>query len=190
MDQLQTKRANTLHPLTKRSPAARTPIGGRFVAHGVAPSTFIPMPKPRKMSVDATAKPSGPRGVSVRLSNSQRNEEWQKRNKPSGFTVGQRCSWCFTPFDTQPDYSLHRSVCPNRPGGPETRPEAIGIHQTCDCGAEFPSNKAWRRHIGIECPLPDMCPVCGEWFSTRGDKLRHLFAMRWNLATCFREGAD
>lgn len=76
MDSAQQRKSDNQHPLTNRSPGARPPIGGKFVAHGMAPSTFRVMPAPRRTTIPAlTIRPSGPLGQSVRLSKLQRNSK-------------------------------------------------------------------------------------------------------------------
>ncbi len=108
-------------PLRARSEPGN--IGGRFVAHGVAPASFMPMPKPRRMSQpEAEPAPKG-RGVAVRASTKKpkkvnENNERQARERPTGFVPGKQCSWCAELFSEQALYSYHRAVCVNRPGGP------------------------------------------------------------------------
>lgn len=185
MDQLQSRRAQTQSPLTKRATVPRGPIGGRFVAHGLVPATFQVMPNPRKTKIEASTVPSGPRGQAVRLSKSKRLEEYQARERPTGFTAGKKCSWCFRPFMDQPLYSYHRSICESRPGGPiPTGPgsftggNSAPVECVCeDCGAVFQAKSERRRHIREAlCPAnkrPSMCKKCGLWFEMVTDRMTH-----------------
>lgn len=192
MDSFQTRRANTQSPLTKRISVPRAPQGGRFVAHGVAPSSFMPMPAPRPMSQPPVRNLPRGRGVSVKLSPAQRNDEYQARERPTGFVVGQRCSWCLTPFDDQRTFSSHRHICSNRPGGPllieTTRQPTIGISCACrDCGEAFISRGQRAEHIRErKCPMdirPSMCRKCGMWLTRCTDRLDHE-------NQCCKSGAD
>lgn len=186
-------------PLSRPMRAAREPgsVGGRFIAHGLTPATFQALPSPRKTAIAATSEPvPGKAWRAVRLSSSQRNLEYQARERPSGFTAGQRCSWCAAPFPTQPLYSFHRSVCEKRPGGPIPTGGLRGVGTpiqgtpcVCeDCGASFISRSQRREHLREKlCPMdarPSMCRKCGEWFSRVTDRQEH------QNRYCNAEGAD
>ncbi len=193
MDQFQARRAANQNPLTKRRPVPRGPVGGRFVAHGLVPSTFQPMPKPRPIKQSPAAEAPRGRGVSVRLSPTKRNEDFQSRERPTGFTVGQVCSWCCVAFSTQPEFSYHRAICALRPGGPERITSGVHVgqqsleHSCNDCGAVFPSRSARARHIREAlCPLnerPSMCRKCGFWTDSALERMGHE-------NRCSKEGAD
>ncbi len=195
MDKQQQRRMDAQHPLSARSPVKTDSRGGRFVAHGLRPATFQPIPKTAPIGIPATAKPHGPWGQAVRLTKLQRNNELQARERPTGFVAGTCCSWCWKPFDDQRLFSAHRNACPHRPGGPIARDVTPGpkgfatpeIACVCECGLLCRSRTEKRRHFGSgECPLsqlPGMCWMCGARFSNRPDAISHQWC-------CCREGAD
>lgn len=211
MDSTQQRRADTQQPLTRRSPAGPSSVGGRFVAHGLKPRTFGKIPKAvsrknvSRASTEASIRAaiSHERLLAKTRKQQKGSEQVQEHNarqaveRKSGFTTGMKCTWCLAAFGDQRLYSHHRNVCPSRPGGPlETGPlrgaasAASGsIPCQCDCGAKFITRSAKRRHVAsAECPLEtalmdSMCWVCGRWFVTRGQQRAHRRG-------CVKEGAD
>lgn len=58
MDEIQKRREETQHPLTRHKPARTNSVGGKAVAHTVAPSTFLPLPPPPKTSQPPVSLPA------------------------------------------------------------------------------------------------------------------------------------
>lgn len=163
-------------------------IGGRFIAHGIAPSTFMPMPKPRPMSQRPPREAPRGRGVSVRLySPAQRHEDYQRRERPTGFIGGQQCSWCLEPFYDQRMFSLHRNTCDVRPGGPLPVAREFSPCRCEACGTDFEFKSDRRKHIRERLCLmdarPAMCRKCGLWMNSDLDRIQHQ-------DLCSAEGAD
>lgn len=198
-------------PLRAKSEAGS--VGGRFIAHGIAPSTFAPIPKPRKVRVGPSESQienqirrtiaNGGRLYSRHrktdpasgLKKLEAHNAQMQIDKPTGFVAGKKCSWCQQPFAEQRAYSYHRAICESRTGGPlPTGPlglsggKSSAVECACkDCGEVFNSGSERRRHIrNRSCPMderPSMCRKCGKWFSSFLDSL-HCQDF------CCTEGAD
>lgn len=122
MDSQQQRKAATQHPLTKRGPVGPAPIGGRFIAHGgLTPSTFQPMPKPRRMTIPATAVAplyskqwkNTPKQAEEKV---RLNNERQAKERPTGGSIAVRCSCeqCGQAFVSKGQRAEHlrEALCP------------------------------------------------------------------------------
>ena len=160
MDSQQTRRADTQHPLTKRAPANPDSRGGKFIAHGIRPAAFVPMPKPL-----VTSQPPAriPRDVQARL-------------ERMGAVADHLLSRVSLP--TPRLHGLRKQEENNRRQAIE-RPPGAGnkvIPSLCGkCGLEFPSKTSRNAHGKV-------CTVAGNYFGTparAGKPERNLMYEAW-----------